>query len=297
VYVKRLLASIADQTYRDFDIIITDNSPDNSIEMTAAQYHDQLPISYYRNDPPTGMAANFNEGLNKATGTWIKPMHDDDWFSTPHAMAQFAEAARGATSKFVFSACTNVYAPSGKQAPEILTAAGRKMLEDNHLCLFHKNLIGHPSVMMHINDSSLRYDTRFKWVVDIDFYLRFMDRYPGFDYIPQCLVNIGKDENQMSGQYYKNASVEVPEYLDLLAKYAPALAWTDRHVFHRLWDLARSFRLKSNADIEQCGYHGVVPGAMDKIIAYQQYIPRIILKQTPWSARLMKRCFHTIKQQ
>lgn len=34
-YVERLLASIKEQSFRDFEIVITDNSPDNCIELLA----------------------------------------------------------------------------------------------------------------------------------------------------------------------------------------------------------------------------------------------------------------------
>jgi glycosyltransferase involved in cell wall biosynthesis len=295
-YVERLLNSIVQQSYRDFEIVVTDNSPDNSVEKLVQQFSDRLPIRYYKNEPPTGMAENFNEGLKKAGGTWIKPMHDDDWFASPASLERFAVAAMQTTSKFIFSACKNVYAQSGKIVDEMLAGSRKEMLEENHVSLFHLNVIGHPSVVMHYNDSGLLYDTSFNWVVDVDFYMRFLSSHPGFEYIPDFLVNIGIDENQLSNKYYKNPRVEVPEYLRMLAKFPPGLASGNQYVFHMLWDLVRKFRLKGAADIERCGYDGAVPGVMPGIIRYQQNIPRIILKQPSWSKRLMKRCFRQLNK-
>ena len=296
VYVERLLHSIAEQSYTDFEIVMTDNSPDNSVEQLAKQFSGRLPIRYYKNDPPTEMAENFNAGLKKATGKWIKPMHDDDWFASPASLERFAGVASQTASKFIFSACKNVYASSGKVVDEALAGSRKEMLEENHLNLFHLNVIGHPSAVMHYNDGSILYDTSFKWVVDVDFYMRFLNRYPGFDYIPDFLVNIGIDDNQLSNKYYKNPAVEVPEYLGMLAKYPPGLVLGNQYVFHMLWDLVRKFRLKGAADIEQCGYHGALPGVINGIIQYQENIPRIILKQPPWSAILMKKCFRQLNK-
>lgn len=295
-YVERLLVSTMDQSYGDFEIVITDNSPDDSVERLAKSFSRHRPIRYYKNDPPTGMAANFNEGLAKAKGRWIKMMHDDDWFGSPLSLEGFADAAKRAKSKFIFCACKNVYAKSGKVVDETFSGRRKAMLEETHFSLFHLNVIGHPSAVMHYNDSSVLYDTSFNWVVDIDFYLRFLDKYPGFDYIPDFLVNIGIDDNQLSNKYYKNPNVEVPEYLAMLAKYPPGLEVKNEYVFHMLWDLVRKFSLRSAADIEKCGYHGRVPGVMADIMRCQQNIPRIILKQPPWSGALMKKCFRRISR-
>jgi len=294
IYVERLLGSILEQSYKDFEIVITDNSPDNAVELVAGQMSDRLPIRYYRNDPPTQMAANFNEGLKKAKGQWVKMMHDDDWFASPVSLARFAEVAMKTRSKFIFSACKNIHARTGKIEEEMLVGRRKEMLEDDYLSLIYLNVIGHPSTVMHYNDPGVLYDTEFKWVVDIEFYLRFMEKYPGFDYIPDFLVNIGIDENQMSGKLAKDPGVVIPEYLALLAKYPADMASKNMYAFHMLWNLVKKFKVQGLGDIEKLGYRGPVPGLIEDIIQYQKYIPHIILKQTPWSASLMKRCFRQI---
>jgi hypothetical protein len=37
-----------------------------------------------------------------------------------------------------------------------------------------------------------------------------------------------------------------------------------------------------------------LPARVEKIIAYQKYIPNIILKQTPWSKKLVLRCYKKV---
>ena len=49
--LKTLLDSISIQTYNDFEIIINDNSKDDSVEQLLKSYTDKLPINYIKNNP------------------------------------------------------------------------------------------------------------------------------------------------------------------------------------------------------------------------------------------------------
>jgi hypothetical protein len=168
------------------------------------------------------------------------------------------------------------------------------MLDDSIFCLFYLNVIGHPSVMMQKKDLSIQYDSNFNWVLDIDYYMRYLNAHPGYHYIPNKLVNIGKGSTQESNKYYKNIKVELPEYFFLLSKYEPDLCLKNQYVFHLIWNMLKRYKIKHVDQIYAAGYKGVMPARIDEIIAYQKYIPRIIIKQTPWSKKLMNKCFKEV---
>jgi glycosyltransferase involved in cell wall biosynthesis len=294
-YLRHLLQSIIIQTFKDYEVVVTDNSPDNSAEQLTNDLSEKLAIRYYRNNPPTGMAENFNIVLHKARGEWIKIMHDDDWFTSNVSLQKFADVALSTQKKFIFSAYNDIHAPSGKQVNEYLTISKKKLLDEDPLNLFSLNVIGHPSTVMHKKDDGILYDPQFKWVSDIDFYMRYLMKYPGYEYIPEMLVNISVDDNQMSARYYKNPKVEIPEYFNLLNKYAVKLTdW--EHVFHAFWMIVRKFKIKAIQDIRDAGYYGAIPHELPVIIKYQKNIPRIILKQTPYSNYFMKKCMLLCKK-
>ena len=48
-------------------------------------------IRYFKNADQLGTPENWNEGLRKASGDWIKIMHDDDWFTGPESLHIFTE--------------------------------------------------------------------------------------------------------------------------------------------------------------------------------------------------------------
>ena len=288
-YLQRLLQSIAIQTFTDYEIVVTDNSPDNSVEQLVKGLG-QLSIRYYKNDPPTNMGENFNLVLQKATGKWIKMMHDDDWFADKDSLQQFANAATEYPDcDLIFSACNNFDLKTGKTEKHELNESKRVLLESSFYNLYFDNVIGHPSTVMHKNTEVL-YDPSLKWVIDIDFYIRFFEKYPRWHYFPETCINIGIDASQFSNKYYKNPLVEIPEYLHLLKKL-PVTAESNQYIFHALWLLVRKFRIKNVEEIRNAGYNDEVPDVIFKIIKYQKNIPRLIIKQTPFSNALMKMCF------
>jgi glycosyltransferase involved in cell wall biosynthesis len=80
-YLKRLLASIAEQSYKHYEIIVSDDSDDDSVHHFLQSFNQLVSIQYFKNTPSLGTPANWNAAISKAKGEWIKLMHDDDWFS------------------------------------------------------------------------------------------------------------------------------------------------------------------------------------------------------------------------
>ena len=293
----KLLESIAIQSFKDFEIIITDNSPDDAIELVAKKFQSKLPLQYIRNEPAISPAQNCNKAMALATAPWIKLMHDDDWFASPNALQLFADAAINSGKDFIFCASNHVQLDSNKSEPEKLEGKRLEMFIDSHYSLFYLNLVGHPSVVMHKKDSSITYDEQFNWVQDIDFYLRYHAARGAFEYIPETIVNIGKGSTQESNKYYKNPMVELPEYFRLLEKYPADLPLKNQYVFHLVWNMIRRYKIKNIEDIRTLGFKGIIPDGTEAIINYHKKIPRIILKQSPWSQGLMGRLFNRVSQQ
>ncbi len=288
--LKKLLNSIAIQTFTNFEVLINDNSPDDSVQTLVAEYEIILPISYVKNIPAVNAVNNCIKVIQRTNAQWIKIMHDDDWFATADALEKFAAAAKNSASAFIFSAFNTVVLETGVAEQKKLTTAYKQMLETSPLNLFYLNVIGHPSVVMHKKDDSILYDGNFNWVLDIDFYMRYMQQHPGFFYIDDCLVNIGKGNTQESFKYYKNRLVEIPEYFTLLQKFSPTLPLQNKYVFHLVWNMLLRYKIKKPEQVRALGYNGPLPIVMDEIINAQKKVPRIILKQPRWSKIFMLRC-------
>ena len=89
--LHRSLRSICDQTYRSFEVVISDDSPDSTVETVVKQYNHALAIRYYRNLVRKGTPENWNEAIRHAEGEYIKILHHDDWFSQPNSLRKYVE--------------------------------------------------------------------------------------------------------------------------------------------------------------------------------------------------------------
>ena len=294
--MKKLLDSIQIQGFRDFEVLINDNSPDDSVKDLVNSFKAILSISYEKNEPAISATENCNKVMKRSNAPWIKVIHDDDWFASADALQIFADTAINSGKDFIFCASNQVYLETGKIVEEKLDEEREQMLNDSAFSLFYLNLVGHPSVVMHKRDDNLEYDRQFNWVLDIDYYVRYLNSHNGYYYIPEMLVNIGKGSGQESSKYYKNRMVEIPEYFTLLAKYDSDLDLKNIYVFHLVWNMLKRFKIKNAADVHALGYTGVMPDKIDEIIKCQKKIPGIIIKQPHWSKIFMKRCFKKINQ-
>jgi len=87
--LARAIRSCQAQTYPHFEIIITDNSPDDRSEKAAAAFNDPR-IRYYRNEKNLGGLGNIDKGLGLFRGKYVKLLMDDDLLK-PRALELMVE--------------------------------------------------------------------------------------------------------------------------------------------------------------------------------------------------------------
>jgi glycosyltransferase involved in cell wall biosynthesis len=215
--LKRLLDSIESQNFRLFEVVITDDSPDNEIQHLIETHSLGNVIRYFKNESTLGSPENWNQGIRMAKADWIKIMHDDDWFSAPDSLRFFAESIEKGRAAFYFSAFTNIY-PDGHSETSRLTPGQLISLIRFPEILFVSNRIGPPSVVLFKKESSFFFDSRMKWLVDFDFYIRYLKNYGPPVYIPKSLIHIGRTNSQITHSSFGNPDIEIPERLMLNEK-------------------------------------------------------------------------------
>ena len=248
-FLKRLLDSIAIQNFRDFEVIVTDDSPSEEVKFFCELYNSEFVLYYYKNEVALGTPENWNEAIRRANGEWIKLMHDDDWFSGPESLNIFAEAARKKNNAFIFSGYTNVYFPDEKMEEIRPSSYRMKQLKNDPVSLLSKNIIGPPSVTMYKNFSDTYYDKNIKWLVDIDFYVQKLSN-DKFYYINSLLVNVGLGDEQVTAMCHTNPEVEIPENFYFLNKFGV------RHlknimVYDAWWRLLRNLNIVNETHLQQ----------------------------------------------
>lgn len=88
LYLNELLNSIYKQDFKDFEVIISDQSKDDSIRDLVNFYKAMLPIAILDSRSlPRSISCNVNNAIKHASGSYIKPMFMDDFFCNDRALS------------------------------------------------------------------------------------------------------------------------------------------------------------------------------------------------------------------
>ncbi len=77
VFLKQTLNSILRQTFTDFEIIVSDNDPENSADAVVKEIGDPR-IKYFSNGVNLGMIGSFNKSIERSSADYIIMITDDD---------------------------------------------------------------------------------------------------------------------------------------------------------------------------------------------------------------------------
>lgn len=276
-FLQRLLNSIASQNFRDFEVVLTDDSPDNSVRELCKQYAGRMSLRYFKNDPVLGTPENWNEGIRQARGEWIKIMHDDDWFTHDRALAQFHEQTlKYPGCKFFFSAFQNVDEDSGKNETVRCSSWELFLLRSSPLHLFKKVYVGNPSCTLVRRNLDLFYDNRFKYVVDFEYYIRCIQKTGEWHYIDEVLLQIGFNQEQVTKYTFRVKEVQIPENHLLLEKMGAGIL-RNVLVFDYYWRLYRNLGIRKTEDIKTL-YNAPVHPIIRCMLRIQGKLPANLLK-------------------
>lgn len=285
-YLQHLFDSISIQTFKNYEVIVTDDSSDESVRTFIRNYKGIENVRYYRNKIILGTPENWNESIRKARGKWIKLMHDDDWFTDEVSLQIFYNASlRNADCSFIFSAYNNINEKPGIKTPVYLNRCGRFLLSQSPLNLFKKQFVGNPSCTLIRKDIDIFYDNRFQWVVDFEFYIRCIQKVKKYFYINQSLVNVGINDEQVTKYTFRKSGVEIPENHLMIAKMGFHIL-RNIFVYDYYWRLYRNLEIISAKDIEKY-YSKPLHPLLKQMINSQRKIPIRILKVGMFSKLFM----------
>ncbi len=239
--IQKLLRSIEEQTYTDFEVIVSDDSRTRAVEQTVRAEASRLAVRYFRHDTPHGAAANWNACLDAAQGDYVKIMHHDDRFTFPDSLGSFvrlmddhpeADLAFSGSRQEVWGrrsgerSCAGRRgngAESGTEEPLRVydRAAGgtyvRDLRQDWRLP-YAVNQIGAPSAVI-VRRSAVRFDEQLTWIVDAEYYLHLLSVNPHFAATERPLVTIAEHEGQLTSKVSGDAQINCREYAAVFARY------------------------------------------------------------------------------
>lgn len=275
--VRRLLDSILLQSFTDFEVIITDDSRDQVIELLAEEYRSRLHIIYHHNEVPLGTPENWNQAIRLSKGKWIKIMHQDDWFADANALEIFyLQTLAYPDKRFFFSAFANCDIKKNRVEEVRCSDWQLFFLKYSPLHLFRKVYIGNPSCTLIRNEGKLWYDRRLKFVVDFEYYIRCFQNGYQWQYIPRRLINVGFHPHQVTQFTFLVPEVQIPEN-NLLIEIFGKRILNNIFVFDYYWRMYRNLSIRS---IDQAkGYdNDQIPDVLKRILHFQLRFPLSFLK-------------------
>jgi len=245
LYVARCLTSILAQNYKNIEVIVSDDSPDETIKEVVTRFSG-LNIGFVQNKPALKSPRNWNAALDKATGEFLLLLHQDDWLSSPESISRFVEAFTDSNVDFAF--CKNI--GQDEKGKEVVFQ-NKSALPDFSIFpeqLIIRSVIGPPSNVMLRKRVATRYDENLIWLVDVDYYIRILKDGYKYRYLPEQLVTIGLHADQTTEYVRANAPIILEENFYVLNKLG-ASPLKNVFLFDYFWRLIRNFGEPSTDNI------------------------------------------------
>lgn len=159
VFLKRLTKSLADQTFQDFELVVTEQGK---------------------------MAENTNRAIKRAKGDIIKLLYMDDYLFHETALANLSDNFVGG---WLASGCVHDdgHATGNPHLPTYELGKSEKI-----------NTIGSPSVVAFENKDPLLFDENLSWMLDVELYGRLYKRYGMPTLLNSLDIVIGLHGGQMT---------------------------------------------------------------------------------------------------
>jgi glycosyltransferase involved in cell wall biosynthesis len=210
-YVAEAIQSVLDQTYQDFEIVITDDgSSDSTVSIIKSFTDPRIKLFCFPKNQGAAVAAN--HCIAEAKGEFIALLNSDDAFVPEKLEKQVQFLDRNSKMGAVFSYAQFINEDSDDIThtnhlyQEIFLQKNRSRFDWLKYFFYHGNCFCHPSILIRRECYSKVgcYDPRFAQLPDFDFWIRFCQEYDCF-ILAENLVRFRIQKSQI------NASGDRPE--------------------------------------------------------------------------------------
>lgn len=201
-YIDKLMNNILLQSFKDYEIILSDQTKDDIIYNHIQKYFDLFDFKYYRTEANCS-ADNLNAAIDKANYDIIKPIFIDDFFYDIYALEKIHQRfINGA--KWVVTG-TNHF----DEKMKMFYRDHYPKWNDN--IIMGENTIGCPSVIAFIKSDGLIFDNNLRQLVDTDFYCMLYSLYGEPSVINEILIT-----TMLNNDSYQSGLVKRKDYSKIL---------------------------------------------------------------------------------
>jgi glycosyltransferase involved in cell wall biosynthesis len=210
VHLKRSLDALASQSWKKFEVVISDHSVSDLIKDAADAYSGIIDIRYFRNEKDRGSScSNANNGIEKSRYDYVKFLFQDDYLAHKHSLEWGMKFLVHSGKNWIVTACNHRNDFDNKifwnHFPKIVP--GEMFMATNSL--------GCPSVT-YMRKSNVRFDLRLPALMDLDYYEQFSMQFGLPALYNDLNVTVGFHELQITHNGGAGDKVQVAKELKIL---------------------------------------------------------------------------------
>ena len=202
-YLSKLLETIKTQTFKDFEVVISDHSVSNVILDVVNQYSKLMSIVYVKNEEKLGNSpSNTNNAIKNSNGEIIKIIFQDDFFFSDDSLLKIFKQFTDPKVNWLVNGCNHTDSDN--------TSFNRFMVPRwNDLLYKGVNTISSPSVLTFRKNTKVFFDENLVMLMDCEIYYNFYKKYGLPTILPDTLITNRLHQNQISSNYKSNINDEI----------------------------------------------------------------------------------------
>lgn len=210
-YLEKNFQIFLKQTFKNFEVVISDHSKNDLIYNLCKKYDDKLDIKYHLNTKNYGSSsANLNNAIKKAEGKLIKILFQDDFLYHENSLKEIVDNFNLKKDNWLITACEH-------------TTDGNNFFRKfypryNKYIYLGLNTISSPSVLTIKNKNRILFDQKLIWLMDCDYYKRLHDNF-GKPKIINKINAVNRVGNHQVSHSMVNKVIKTKEIIYILKKY------------------------------------------------------------------------------
>ncbi|MCO5947661.1 glycosyltransferase family 2 protein [Mucilaginibacter flavidus] len=262
-YLKIALNSVLLQTFTDYEVIVTDDTPGPMVKELIDQFDFGGKLHYFKNQVSLGSPQNWNEAIEKSSGEYVKILHHDDWFEQNDSLEKYVKLLDDNSGCGMAFSASLVKLENGRQWVHEISDEDVAEISRSPASLFLGNKIGSPSAVIFRKTVFEPFDPNLKWLVDIEFYIRVIGKNAAICYCSEALITTFGATGRVSDICIDNPDVEIFENFYVFDKIKDQFSLNRRLYLGRclghLLLLCRKYKISAASHIRRFGYTGRIP--------------------------------------
>jgi len=185
-YLKESFDKIFQQSFSDYEVVVSDNSTNNLVENLCNEYQDKFSLIYKKDLDRVGMSANSNVVMDMCNGEYIKILHCDDFLYSLDALEKIVVCLETSSAYWLVNGFNHTYDSINFFDPRVPEYP-------DHL-LVGNNLLGCPTNVTIRNYNLEYFDTNLETSMDHEWYHRLRMKY-GMPIILSDILTVSRQHN------------------------------------------------------------------------------------------------------